>query len=107
MTVKTEVTRSFYWEAAHRIENHSGKCKAFHGHGYRADVTVGGSIDDLGMIIDFAELDGSIGAWIGAHLDHTAILDKADKHPAAEALRVANRQLGRPVLETDGPPTAE
>jgi 6-pyruvoyltetrahydropterin/6-carboxytetrahydropterin synthase len=59
------------------------------------------------MVIDFAELDRSLGTWIQDHLDHTMLIDKDDQDPASLELRALNRRLGKPVFDTDGPPTAE
>ena len=48
--VKTSVTRSFTFEAAHQLPWHPGKCRELHGHGYRLEVTVEGPVGDNGMV---------------------------------------------------------
>jgi len=70
--VRTEITRQFRFEAAHRLphvpEDH--KCFRLHGHSFRVTVAVEGPVDDrLGWILDFAEIDD---AWKPLHrlLDH-------------------------------------
>jgi 6-pyruvoyltetrahydropterin/6-carboxytetrahydropterin synthase len=53
-----EITRTVYFETAHLLHNHGGKCKNLHGHSFRIDVTVSGPVNLLtGMVIDFKELD--------------------------------------------------
>ena len=69
---RTEIARSFTFEAAHFLPHVPAehKCARMHGHSFRAKVTVGGDIDPtLGWIVDFAELDK---AWRPIHtlLDH-------------------------------------
>jgi 6-pyruvoyltetrahydropterin/6-carboxytetrahydropterin synthase len=58
--VRTEISRSFSIEAAHRLphvpEGH--KCSRLHGHSFKVTLHVGGELDPkLGWIIDFAEID--------------------------------------------------
>lgn len=70
--MRTEITRTFRFEAAHRLPNvpEDHKCARLHGHSFRASVTVGGELDSrLGWIVDFAALDE---AWRPFHelLDH-------------------------------------
>lgn len=102
------VTRVYDWEAAHRLAGHHGKCRGLHGHHYVVEVTVVcAQLGADGMVVDFEELDSSIGEWIKTTLDHTTLLDGDDRHPAAEAIRLLNAECGRPVVDIDGPPTAE
>ena len=58
--MRTEISRSFSIEAAHRLphvpEGH--KCSRLHGHSFKITLHVGGELDPkLGWIVDFAELD--------------------------------------------------
>jgi len=58
--VRTEISRSFTIEAAHRLphvpEGH--KCSRLHGHSFKITLHVGGELDPkLGWVVDFAELD--------------------------------------------------
>ena len=70
--MRTEISRTFRVEAAHRLPNlpEDHKCYRLHGHSFRATVVVGGPVDPtLGWIVDFAALDE---AWQPLHalLDH-------------------------------------
>lgn len=67
-----ELSRSFTFEAAHRLPHvpPDHKCARLHGHSFRVTVTVRGEVDPrLGWLIDFAALDD---AWAPLHrvLDH-------------------------------------
>lgn len=58
--MRTEISRSFSIEAAHRLphvpEGH--KCSRLHGHSFKVTLHVGGELDPkLGWIVDFADID--------------------------------------------------
>ena len=54
--MRTSVTTSFTFEAAHQLPWHSGKCRNSHGHRYRLEVPVEGPIGPNGMVLDFVEV---------------------------------------------------
>lgn len=69
---RTELCKTFTFEAAHRLphvpEGH--KCARLHGHSFRVVVTVRGEVDPVkGWVVDFAALDE---AWrpLYEQLDH-------------------------------------
>jgi queuosine biosynthesis protein QueD len=73
------VSKTFTFEAAHRLLKHGGKCARLHGHSYKATVTIPSTkLDDNGMVIDFADLHTVIGRWIADNLDHNIILNPND-----------------------------
>lgn len=72
------VTKRFDLEAAHRITQHGGKCRSFHGHRYAIEVTFNGNVGDMDMVVDFDTVKANLGAWINGALDHGAILNVAD-----------------------------
>lgn len=84
-----ELTVDIPFSAAHQICGHPGPCARLHGHNYRAVVTVAGEqLDELGMLIDFAELK-QICAEVIAPLDHSYLNELAafaEVNPTAEAL---------------------
>ena len=101
-------TRTFEWDAIHRVPEHAGQCKIFHGHRYEAEIECQApTLSPLGMVIDFGILKEVLGGWIAAHWDHTAILADFDDDPAAAALIASNRRLGKPVYLLSVTPTAE
>lgn len=56
MPVSVEVTRIFTFDAAHRLENYVGKCNYLHGHTYKLELTVRGTPDERGIVVDFNDL---------------------------------------------------
>ncbi len=100
--------RRLAWDAMHRVPGHEGRCKAFHGHRYVAEITcVAPHLDGLGRVIDFGVLKTLVGKWIDDTWDHTAILMRTDPDPAVRGIIEANNRHGRPAYLMDGPPTAE
>lgn len=73
--VRTTISKTWTFDAAHRIPHHSGKCANEHGHTYRVTVEVSGPVQPVdgrssgGMVIDFYDLSL---AWklIEPELDH-------------------------------------
>lgn len=65
--------------AGHRLYQHGGKCEFFHGHNYVAEFYVTSDhVDDVGRLVDFAELKRAFKGWIDEHWDHAFILNQAD-----------------------------
>ena len=70
--VRTEITREYRFEAAHRLPHvpPEHKCARLHGHSFRVTLHVAGELDPrLGWILDFADIDA---AWapVFERLDH-------------------------------------
>lgn len=81
----TRVSRAFSFEAAHQLEWHSGACKNLHGHSYRLEVTVAGSLDANGIVIDFSDLSAIVHRCVIAVYDHTYLNDFLP-NPTAELI---------------------
>lgn len=85
----TTLSKTFRFEAAHRLprvpEGH--KCGRLHGHSYQVDVIVRGEVDpETGMVIDFAEITR---AWQPLHdvLDHYYLNEiEGLENPTSEVL---------------------
>lgn len=74
------VTRTFEFDAAHRVMNEKVKCFNLHGHRFRVDMTFEYKTKGaLGYAIDFKEIKRIACAWIDEHLDHAAILNPNDE----------------------------
>ena len=102
------ITRRLEWVAMHRLPQHEGKCRAFHGHQYAAEVSLTADrLDDCGRVIDFSVVKELLGGWIDRSWDHTAIFMESDPDPAVRIIAESNAQHGRPVYWLQGPPTAE
>lgn len=73
-----KISKEFRWEMGHRLPEHSGLCKNFHGHSYKMIVEVEGELNKNGMIIDFYDL-GKIVKPIVEKYDHAFLCYKGDK----------------------------
>lgn len=83
--MRARVTRSFTFEAAHRLPWHDGPCRRLHGHSYRLEVTVEGPIGDQGMVLDFQDLAAVVRREIVDRYDHQLLNDLLE-NPTAELL---------------------
>lgn len=98
------VTRSFEFDYGHRVLGHQGKCRHLHGHRGKAEITIGvKELDDLGMVIDFAEIKTLLGGWIDGQWDHNLLLHPDDD----QALHLCRTETRTPYLMPDCNPTAE
>lgn len=81
--MRTRVTRTFTFEAAHHLPWHAGRCKGLHGHGYRLEVTVEGPLDANGVVVDFDDVKAVVQREVVDRYDHTCLNDLLD-NPTAE-----------------------
>ncbi|MBS3965624.1 MAG: 6-carboxytetrahydropterin synthase [Methylomonas sp.] len=96
------ITKEIYFCYGHRLMNHPGKCKNLHGHSVKAAITIkSATLDDQGMVCDFADVKAAVEAFIDEHLDHNFLLHKDD--PLIPALVAGNERF----LAIDEHPTAE
>ncbi|MGH9282554.1 MAG: 6-carboxytetrahydropterin synthase QueD [Acidimicrobiales bacterium] len=83
--MRTRVTKSFTFEAAHRLPWHEGRCRDLHGHGYRLEVTVEGPVDHNGIVMDFDDLKAVVQREVVDRYDH-AYLNDLLENPTAELI---------------------
>ena len=73
------VVRRIEFCAGHRLLGHGGKCAALHGHNYAAEFHVtADALDDVGRVVDFAEIKTRLKGWIDRHWDHGFLLWERD-----------------------------
>ena len=78
------IMRRIKFCAGHRLHRHGGKCEFFHGHNYIADFYVtGDEVDDVGRVIDFADLKRLFKGWLDEHWDHGFVLNESDENGLA------------------------
>lgn len=89
MTHTAEIYREFTFEAAHRLPKVPAdhKCGRLHGHSYRVEVHVTGSVgEDTGWVQDFGDLKTAF-APLDALLDHNYLNDiEGLENPTSEVL---------------------
>jgi 6-pyruvoyltetrahydropterin/6-carboxytetrahydropterin synthase len=83
--MRTRVTRSFAFEAAHHLPWHPGKCSRLHGHNYRVEVTVEGPVDEHGVVLDFDALAAVVQREVVERYDHRLLNDLVE-NPTAEVI---------------------
>jgi 6-pyruvoyltetrahydropterin/6-carboxytetrahydropterin synthase len=88
--MKTTITVSITFAAAHQLPDHEGKCARLHGHTYGLEVTVEGtpqaSGPAAGMVMDFADLRERVNRLIVDRLDHQLLNELFDQAPTTEAV---------------------
>ena len=88
--MRIELTKTYRFEAAHRLPmvptDH--KCHRMHGHSFRVDVTLEGEVDPrAGWLLDFAEVSRVVRPLIQNELDHRCLNDvKGLENPTSENL---------------------
>ncbi len=83
--MRTRVTRSFSFEAAHQLPWHPGKCRRLHGHNYRLEVTVEGPVGEHGVVMDFDDLAAVVRRELVDRYDHRYLNELLD-NPTAEVI---------------------
>lgn len=97
-----QVTKTIEFSYGHRLLNHNGKCRYLHGHNGLLEVDVDAdALDEMGMVIDFTQVNEVVKTWVNENLDHRMLLCRAD--PVLPMLKDA----GEPVYVMDENPTAE
>jgi len=85
-----ELTKTYRFEAAHRLPmvppDH--KCARMHGHSFRVDVTVAGEVDaKMGWLVDFADITAIVEPLLKRELDHRTLNDVPGlENPTSEML---------------------
>lgn len=92
--MKTSVTKSFGFEAAHYLPDYEGACNRLHGHSYKMQVTVSGSVDEMsGMIIDFNVLKSVVNNEVVDKYDHRYLNDFFENPTAENMVQHIFREL--------------
>jgi 6-pyruvoyltetrahydropterin/6-carboxytetrahydropterin synthase len=108
---KATLSKTFRFEAAHHLPNHSGKCREPHGHSYRLVVYVEGKVSDRagepseGMVMDFDVIKQAWEIYLKPILDHKDLNEQFMFTTTAENLAswmlVAFHDAGIPIRTID------
>lgn len=74
---RVRIAKEFRWEMGHRLPYHTEGCQNVHGHSYRMEVEVEGTLDKGGMVLDYGDLDKVVRPLV-ARLDHSFMVDPTD-----------------------------
>jgi 6-pyruvoyltetrahydropterin/6-carboxytetrahydropterin synthase len=96
-----KISQAFTFEAAHRLPNvpETHRCHRMHGHSYRVDLEVEGSIDpSTGFVVDFFEIEEAFGPLLAA-LDHHCLNElEGLENPTAEHIAIWIWNRAKPSL---------
>jgi 6-pyruvoyltetrahydropterin/6-carboxytetrahydropterin synthase len=87
-TPLTRIGRTYRFESAHQLPHlpDGHKCKNLHGHNYRVEVVLSGTLDARGFVRDFAEIDAEIMPLVDK-LDHRLLNEvEGPENPTAEII---------------------
>lgn len=123
MVMKWQITKTFRFEAGHRVwkqnltcgrgakishgkEKPINKCVNLHGHSYLLEVTLGSdTLSDQDMVIDFYHVKNALKDLIDT-IDHSFIIDVNDPM-YGELKEVAEKYGAMKIFSVDFCPTAE
>jgi 6-pyruvoyltetrahydropterin/6-carboxytetrahydropterin synthase len=96
-----KISQAFRFEAAHRLPNvaPTHRCYRMHGHSYRVEVTLAGSIDPhTGFVVDFFDIQKALGYLIG-QLDHQCLNEiEGLENPTSENIAIWLWDRAKPQL---------
>ena len=100
------IGKEYYFDAAHMLPNHKGKCSRLHGHSYKVEVEISGDINtgnsglsNEGMVLDFDILGVAMSPIIEA-LDHYYLNDVMEEVTTAENVaRYIHKYLGHNLMQ--------
>lgn len=110
MMTRIRITKQFSFEMGHFLFNHEGKCKNFHGHSYKLEVSVIGrplcapGHPGDGMVMDFSDLKLIIKENVIDVLDHRFLVNS--KSLTDEDLKVISN-LNSGIILMPVQPTTE
>jgi 6-pyruvoyltetrahydropterin/6-carboxytetrahydropterin synthase len=94
--MNSRIYKNVYFDASHRLLHYQGKCANLHGHRWKVEVWMAGSVDPVtGILADYNMIRESIEFY-----DHQVILNESDP-------MVACLKQFQPVITTPGDPTSE
>lgn len=77
------ISKEFKFDAAHNLVHYHGKCEKLHGHTYKLRVTLEGTPDKEGIVLDFVGLKKIVNKLVISKLDHSYI-NETIKQSSAE-----------------------
>ena len=88
-----QISKTFKFEMAHRVlESYTTRCQGLHGHSYKVTITLEGSLDKVGMVMDFKEVKDKIGGFLDT-FDHTLVVWEEDERLVELAPELNKRNM--------------
>lgn len=81
------ISKRFEFSASHQLNGLPADhpCSRLHGHNYAVEIELEGTLDVVGFVVDYRELD-VVKRWIDDTLDHRHLNDVVAFNPTAELL---------------------
>ena len=99
-SIKTES----YFDSAHFLQLHRGKCRNIHGHRWKVEVEIfSRNLNDEGMIVDFSKFKSEL-EEITDYYDHSLIIEEQSLDAKILDLLMVN---GFRIIQLKFAPTAE
>ncbi len=96
------IMKQLDFEAGHKLNNHTGRCRSIHGHHYVIEIFCTAlELDQVGRVIDFGVIKQEVGTWIDMYWDHAMLVEKGD------SLLSYLNENGMKYFELPYSPTAE
>lgn len=86
------LSKTFRFEAAHRLPRHDGKCARLHGHSWQFTVKVGANAlrrsgSKTGMAIDYGDIKAAVAPLLREKLDHHYLNETTElENPTSEEI---------------------
>jgi 6-pyruvoyltetrahydropterin/6-carboxytetrahydropterin synthase len=94
--MNSRIYKAVNFDASHRLMHYRGKCANLHGHRWKVEVWITGSVDEVsGILVDYNTIRSII-----ERFDHQIILNRDD--PMVSCI-----EQFQPVITTPGDPTSE
>ena len=81
------IAKEFTFDAAHKLLNYDGPCANLHGHTYKLQIVLSGSVQKNGMVIDFVDFKKIVTERVISKLEHKFI-NKIIKQSTAENIAI-------------------
>jgi len=79
------ITKQIEWDMGHRIPKHKSQCCNLHGHRYKLEICLAGSLvagkdlSDKGMVIDFSDIKAIAMHYVHDICDHAFMVSDEDE----------------------------
>lgn len=104
-----QISKSFEFDAAHRLHRRPDghPCRNLHGHRYKITVNILSPFTpESGMIVDYNHLK-MIKSWIDENVDHSVLVAETDKELIDTCKRLGTKLYQFPINETTSEYMAE
>lgn len=92
------LTKIFTFDSAHKLYDYDGPCSRIHGHTYKLEVTVSGSLVP-DMVIDFYDVKKIVEEIVLTKIDHQYLNEIVPFNPSVENMVVWIADLLQPAFE--------